>query len=257
MPALRTLHIPVLALWGQYDVQVPPAESATILTEELRASPSVTIGILPGAAHNGRSTDDGFDRLGTTPGPGAPRGAFTPGYFDAITSWVHKIATGTLPTSSVDALPRQTVNSVDLSHSLWTSARIQLIATAALILAFAAGLLKSFTDPSTRPTRTTRRFARLLACSGLLSIFGTVLYVVSILAFDARTAGPIVASRPLAWLILQISALLTVALLAGTATTAVRARSHLAVRNRITVGGVLLAGCLWLAWATTWGVFSA
>ncbi|WP_067678832.1 hypothetical protein [Nocardia miyunensis] len=37
-----------------------------------------------GGAHNGRSTSDGFDRLGTTPGPGAPLGAFAPGYFDTV-----------------------------------------------------------------------------------------------------------------------------------------------------------------------------
>ncbi|MET8877076.1 hypothetical protein [Nocardia sp. NPDC004604] len=31
LPALRALRIPVLALWGQRDVQVPPAESAAVL----------------------------------------------------------------------------------------------------------------------------------------------------------------------------------------------------------------------------------
>lgn len=81
--------------------------------------------------------------------------------------------------------------------------------------AFLGYLLKSVGDRRIRVSATIRRFARLLACAGLISVFAAVLYVVSILAFGARTTGPIVASRVLAGLILQLLALLTAALLAG------------------------------------------
>ncbi|WP_433756751.1 alpha/beta hydrolase family protein [Nocardia sp. CA-135398] len=257
LPALRALRIPVLALWGQHDVRVPPAESAAVLRNTLTASPAVTIGFLRGGAHNGRSTSDGFDRLGAPPYAGAPRGAFVSGYFDTMTGWVQQIAAGNPPISSADAPPPETMVSVDPGRGCWTSARTQLTVLAALILGFAGYLLWSFTGHRFRATRTMSRLARPLACSGLMSVFATVLYVVSILAFDARTVGPIVAARSLTWLGLQLLALLTTALLAGTAIATVRAHAGPLLRHRIALGILLLIGCLWLAWATTWGLLSA
>lgn len=256
LPALRALHIPVLALWGEHDVQAPPAESAAVLRNTLTASPSVTIRFLRGGAHNGRTTSDGFDRLGATAGPGAPHGAFAPGYFDTMTGWVHQITSGNAPVSSADGPPPQTMTSTDPGRGWWTSARTQLTVLAALILALAGYLLWSFTDRH-HATRATSRLARLLACSGLVSVLATLLYVVSILASNAQTLGPILASRALAWLGLQLLALLTTALLAGTAIATARAYTGLHVRHRIALGILPLLGCLWLAWATTWGLFSA
>ncbi|WP_051193291.1 alpha/beta hydrolase family protein [Nocardia jiangxiensis] len=254
LPALRALRIPVLALWGQHDVQVPPAESAAVLRNTLTASPSVTIRFLRGGAHNGRSTTDGFDRLGTPPYSGAPRGAFVPGYFDTMTDWVQHITAGSPPVSSADAPPHQTILSVDPGRGRWISARMQLTVLSALILGFAGYLLWSLTDRRSRATRTRSRLARTLACSGLVSVFATVLYVVSILAFDAQTVGPIVAARPLIWLGLQVLALLTTALLAATAIATARAHAGSLLRHRIALSILLLVGCLWLAWATTWGL---
>lgn len=254
LPALRALRIPVLALWGQHDVQVPPAESAAVLRNTLTASPSVTIRFLRGGAHNGRATTDGFDRLGAAPYSGAPRGAFAPGYFDTMTGWVQRTAAGSPPISSADASPRQTTVSVGPGRGRWTSAWMQLTVLSALILGFAVYLLWSPTDRRFHATPTSVRLARTLACSGLISVLATVLYVVSILAFDARTVGPIVAARALIWLGLQVLALLTAALLACTAIATARAHAGPLVRHRIAPGVPLLIGCLWLAWATTWGV---
>ena len=256
LPALRALRIPVLALWGEHDMQDPPAESAAVLRSTLTASPSVTIRFLRGGAHNARLTSDGFDRLGAAPGPGAPQGAFAPGYFDTMTGWVHQITSGNLPISSADDPPQQTTASVDAGHSWWTSAWAQLTVLAALILAFAGYLLWSFTDRRSRPTQPRIRFARLLACFGLVSVLATILYLASILANNAQTLGPIVASRTLTWLGLQLLALLTAALLAGTAISTARAYTGLLVRRRIALGILLTFACLWLAWAITWGLFS-
>lgn len=237
-------------------MQDPPAESAAVLRSTLTASPSVTIRFLRGGAHNARLTSDGFDRLGAAPGPGAPQGAFAPGYFDTMTGWVHQITSGNLPISSADDPPQQTTASVDAGHSWWTSAWAQLTVLAALILTFAGYLLWSFTDRRSRPTQPRIRFARLLACFGLVSVLATILYLASILANNAQTLGPIVASRTLTWLGLQLLALLTAALLAGTAISTARAYTGLLVRRRIALGILLTFACLWLAWAITWGLFS-
>jgi|GEM_PF-4590019 len=170
-----------------------------------------------------------------------------------MTDWVHEIASGKPPISSADAPPRQAVTSADPGHGWWTSARTQLTVLAVLLLVFAGYLLWSFTDRRLR----TSRLARLPACTGFVSVLATVLYAVSILALDAQTVGPIVASRPLAWLVLQLLALLTAALLVGTVIATVRARAGLLLRNRIALGILLLSGCLWVTWATSWGLFSA
>ncbi|MFB8005903.1 alpha/beta hydrolase family protein [Nocardia sp. NPDC056000] len=254
LPALAALHIPVLALWGQYDVQVPPAESAAVLRNTLTAAPSVTIGFLPDTAHNGRATTDGFDRLGTAPSPGAPRGAFAPGYLDTMTTWIHRVTGGTPPPSSAATPPIQAVTSSDPGHGWTTSARTQLALIAALVLVFTICLWRTFAHRDTHTGSTTRRRTRALVCTGLLSVLATVAYAISILAFNARTTGPIIASRPLAWLVLQLLAVLTAALFAGSALAAVRTK--LPIRQRFSQVAPLLAGCLWFTWSITWGLFT-
>lgn len=59
VPVLRTIKQPVLAIWGELDVQVPPGESAKIFQQSLTSSPSVSIAILPKGGHAGRVTTDG------------------------------------------------------------------------------------------------------------------------------------------------------------------------------------------------------
>ncbi|WP_433527147.1 alpha/beta hydrolase family protein [Nocardia pseudovaccinii] len=256
LPALRAVRIPVLALWGEHDVQTPSAESAAVLRDTLTAAPSVTIRFLTGSAHNGRSTTDGFDRLGPAPGPKAPRGAFAPGYFDTVTGWVHQVANGNPPASSADAPPRQAVISTDPGHGRWTSAWTQLTVLTVVLVGFVGYLLMSVSDRRMRHTRDPRRPARLLASAGLLSVFATVIYVVSILALNARTLGPIALSRPIVWLALQLLAFIPVGLLVVTGIASVRTWAALIGRSRIALGVLFATGCLWLAWAATWGLFA-
>lgn len=252
-PALHGVRVPVLALWGDHDVQVPPAESAAVLKNSLTGCPSITIRFLTGAAHNGRSTTDGFDRLGAAAGPGAPKGAFAPGYLDVMTTWVNQVADDAAPVSSAQPPPAQALSSVDPGHDWWTSAWIQSIVLATVLVAFLGYLLVPVLN---RRPRRARRSGRLLALCGLLSLVATVVYVESILAADARTVGPVVAGRPLVWLMLHALAILTAVLLAATATNAVRGRTGMVAAPRAGLGVLLVAGCAWLAWAITWGLFS-
>lgn len=251
LPALRRVHIPVLALWGDHDVQVPPAESAAVLRNTLTASPSVTIRFITGGAHGGRMTTDGFDRLGAAPDPGAPPGAFAPGYLDTMTTWVHQVAAGAPPASTADRPPVQNASSIDPGHGWWSSARTQSIVLVTLILVFLAYPLMSFGDHRSRIARWS---ARWLAVSALVTLVATVVYAESILATDAQTVGPVAVSRPVVWPALQSLALITVALLAVTVTTVVRGRT--AAVPRIRLGVLLVAACAWVAWAITWGLFS-
>ncbi|MFE3182928.1 alpha/beta hydrolase family protein [Streptomyces violascens] len=94
VPVLEQLHQPVLAMWGN-DKKVPPAESATILTNALHrgGNDDLTLRFFQQADHKLHVSADGFAR-GTQ---------LTPGYVDTMASWVagqgHRVN---------DALPQQT-----------------------------------------------------------------------------------------------------------------------------------------------------
>jgi pimeloyl-ACP methyl ester carboxylesterase len=50
-PALEGVEVPVLALFGERDLQVPPLQSADAVEEALSGNPDATIEVLPGLNH--------------------------------------------------------------------------------------------------------------------------------------------------------------------------------------------------------------
>ena len=50
-PTLRTLHIPILALIGEKDLQVPPDQNIPALRAALASDPKATVAELPGLNH--------------------------------------------------------------------------------------------------------------------------------------------------------------------------------------------------------------
>jgi dipeptidyl aminopeptidase/acylaminoacyl peptidase len=78
-PALASLPVPVLAVYGDRDVQVPPDQSVPVLTALLAGKPDVTVDVLPGLDHSLRPVDDGDDAYDTTIAPDA---------LDLVTGWM-------------------------------------------------------------------------------------------------------------------------------------------------------------------------
>ncbi len=69
--------------------------------------------------------------------------------------------------------------------------------------------------------------------------------------------GPVLFGRPLVWLALQLLALTAVGSAAVAAGTALRNRAALAAApglDRIRLGGLLLAGAVFVPWALSWGL---
>ncbi|MFF8902698.1 alpha/beta hydrolase family protein [Streptomyces lydicus] len=123
-PALKRLHrTPVLALWGEHDAQVPPRESARIFRHALDAAGNKhsVIRFVPGAAHNGHRTTDGFDRIGGPYFHGKPLGELAPGYAHTMTSWVRAVAAGHPPTSSTAPAPPQATSSIPVPGHSWST----------------------------------------------------------------------------------------------------------------------------------------
>ncbi|MGW4241693.1 alpha/beta hydrolase family protein [Nocardia sp. NPDC004722] len=254
LPALRSLRIPVLGLWGSHDVQEPPAESAAVFRAALAADPSVTLRFLD-AAHNGRATTNGFDRVGPSYESPIPPGDFAPAYLDAMSAWLRQIADGTPPASSVDQFPAQARTSHDPGDDApWSSPALQTIALGLIVAVFLGYAGISFANKGIRTAQRSRRAPRWLAVTGLFTTLATVGYLLSLYATGAHSLGPVILHRPLPWLALQLLALATAALLASTTVTTIRHRTALSTTHRFANSALTATGFVWLAWALSWAL---
>ncbi|GAA2695762.1 alpha/beta hydrolase family protein [Streptomyces lunalinharesii] len=241
LPALRRVHQPVLALWGE-DRKSPPAESAVAIEEALGegGNTDVTLRFFPYADHKLHTSSDGFQR----------GEQLVPGYVDTMAAWVaghgHRMN---------DALPHQ----VRRSHALaplpeYQAPAVQTAAFVLMVVSFAAYLLGELVRSlRRRPCAPGAGWApRWLAAAGL----ATLLCFLGYFAFVAMTLtpGPMLGNRPVLWLILQL-------LTAATALTAVatgvnwwRVRASVPGRTNARLGLLGLTSALFLPWALFWGL---
>jgi len=83
IPALRATTVPVLALFGERDLQVTPAQNMGPMTDALRDNPDATLQVVPGANH-----------LFQSAGTGSPSeyatldSRFAPGVLETISDWI-------------------------------------------------------------------------------------------------------------------------------------------------------------------------
>ncbi|MEV4432865.1 prolyl oligopeptidase family serine peptidase [Streptomyces sp. NPDC049585] len=258
LPALQRLqHTPVLALWGQYDNQVPPRESAQTFRRTLAAAGNqhTVIGFVPGAAHNGHRTSDGFDRIGGPLHHGKRLGDLPPGYAATMTSWVGEVAADRPPVSRAATAPLQPIASTPVAGG-----RYAWLAPALLLLGFAAhpagGLLRRLggrrrTHPASPRSAVLLRW---LAGLGVVEVAGALLCPLAVLAAGDATASPVLAGRPVTWLLLQGLAVGLLVLAAVTAATAWRERRTMGRAWRFRTLLTLATTAGFTLWAVWWGL---
>ncbi|RPE46912.1 hypothetical protein EDD90_10302 [Streptomyces sp. Ag109_O5-1] len=248
LPALEQLHrTPVLALWGEYDTQVPPRESARIFREALARAGNrhAVIGFVADGAHNGHRTSDGFDRIGGPVFHGKKLGELAPRYAQTMTSWVRSVAAGHPPASSAAPAPGQALATTPEPGHVWYA----WLAPALLLLGFAAypvsALLRR--GPVLRPVR-------WLAGFGLLAVVATVDCPLAVYVVGNDAAGPVVWGRPALWLAVQGLAVAVVVSACASAAALWRRRltSSWAVWLRLAPVGLAAIG--FVPWAVWWGV---
>ncbi|GAA4612599.1 alpha/beta hydrolase [Actinoallomurus liliacearum] len=261
VPVLQRLRQPVLALWGEHDTQVPPRESAQIFQRVLARAGNdhVTIRFVAGAGHNGHRTSDGFENLGGPLLGGHPLGALAPGYADTMTAWIHQVAAGHPPLSSAAAPPRQALTSRAPSNGAWYEANgLQWAAIAFFLLAFAGypvtGIVRRILGRTAAVPA--RRPARLLAATGLVTVAGTLLFTLAVFATSGRLGDPVLAGRPLSWLVLQLLAVIVAVATVVTAVSAWRNRRTPAAGGRVRIAMVVTAGAIFIPWAVYWGLLA-
>ncbi|MFB7667007.1 alpha/beta hydrolase family protein [Kitasatospora sp. NPDC056138] len=264
LPVWKRLHrTPVLALWGDHDTQVPPLESARIIERALADAGNghVVIRFLGEAAHNGHRTSDGFDRIGGPLYQGKRLGALAPGYMDTMTSWVHAVASGHPPPSSTAPAPAQAAASTPTSGTWYA-----WLAPVLLLLGFASypvsGALRRITGRPRPRTRWCVALWRWLAGLGLVATTVALLCPIVVFTAGDGAATPVVAGRPVGWLVAQVLSIAVVALTGVAAVTAVTAwrrrfehpsADARPVQSTAARATVMVTAVLFVPWALWWG----
>ncbi|MGA6161497.1 alpha/beta hydrolase family protein [Amycolatopsis magusensis] len=242
-PALEELRIPVLAIWGAQDRQSPPRDAAALFAATQADNPAFTMRTFPQAHHALVHTTDGFDRLE----------GFVPEFPELVGSWVKDI-TGGAPAAASGPLPAQDEPAAELTPLAWyESLWVQGFALLAMVVAFAAYPLTAlFRTVRGRP-RDGVAPAHWASLTGLLTVLGSMSFVMLIFTGGGEEVGPVLWGRPVFWLATQVLALGTLVLAGAAAVQWWRADEVRKGRKilALPLGGALLM----IPWGLYWGVF--
>lgn len=87
-PALRSIHVPVLALFGELDTMVPPEPNRALIADGLRqaGNPGLTVRVFAGANHQFWAARTGARAEYAQLEPG-----YVPGFLDTIGDWIASV----------------------------------------------------------------------------------------------------------------------------------------------------------------------
>jgi uncharacterized protein len=245
VPAWQQLQQPVLAEWGEFDRVALPRESSTAIEGALHRGGNArhTMRFLSGVRHNLNLTaDGGFDRIRSLP---ADYGAYERHWIDDLPR-AEPSRLGTPPTTET----RPPVLAPLSGAAGWF--HLGVIVTLAMAFAFypLAGLVGQIRR---RRASGLSGIQRLLVTAGLFTALGLPVYLLFLMITAANVIGPVVLSRPVPWLLLQVSTVT-----AGVCTVVIaarwwgsRRRSERADHPRLILPA---AGAVLLSWAGYWGL---
>ncbi|GAA4589267.1 alpha/beta hydrolase [Planotetraspora phitsanulokensis] len=251
-PTIAAVSQPVLAIWGTHDLLTPAVESPPIFARALErgGNENYTFRFFPDADHAAHRTPDG----GVTRLP-----ELAPGYADLVGSWVDAVTSGRPPaTGTAGPSPVQDSFTVPVSPpAWWESAPVQLAALILFVVAFTAyplvALVRRIRGGSRGPVT---RAARLVSAGGTAVVLGSLAYLVFLVMTGGKLAvtGPVLAGRPVIWLVLQVLAVVSVAAAVRTALAWWRARGSVPRGERVRLGLLLAGGLAFIPWALYWGL---
>ena len=252
---LRHVRQPLLGVWGSDDQSTPPGQNPPLFAQALQQGGNThyTFRFFPGASHDIHPSPDG----GVTSLP-----VLAPGYAEFVGSWVQAVTSGQLPQTDAPVPPQQDWLSVPVPPlSWWESAWVQLVAFLLLLTAFAGyllvALLRRLRGRSLRTAVGTP--AWLLAGTGVTVVLCFFVYILSLLISVGMgerevVPDPVLAGRPLLWLLLQMLALVTVGAEVATAVAWRRAGNSVSLGERRRLGLLLAGGALFVLWTLYWGL---
>ncbi|GII30629.1 alpha/beta hydrolase family protein [Planotetraspora mira] len=251
-PTIAAVRQPVLAIWGTHDLLTPPLESPPVFARALQkgGNGNYTFRFIPDADHAAHQTPDG----GVTRLP-----ALAPGYADMVGSWVADVTNGRPPTAGpAGREPVQDSFTVPvIPPAWWESAPVQLAMLILFVVAFAAypltALVRRLRGGSRAPVT---RAARLVSAGGFAAVLGSFSYVFYLVMSGGKlaTTGPVLAGRPVIWLVLQALAAVSAVATVRTALAWRRARGSVPRGERVRLGLLLAGGLAFIPWAVYWGL---
>jgi len=257
IPPLEQLTQPILGVFAELDRSTAPGESLRLYSHALQrgGNSNYTLRVIDGVHHYMLPTEDGFDvdladfdRLAD----------LSPQYVETVTTWVHGLSDRP-PDRSADAPPGQGHDSVPLAPlAAHESPEVQLAALGVLALAFGSypliGAVNRLRRRGAPPS--TRWPARTLAAIGMALPPLTISYLGFIMLTAATQPGPVLAGRPLPWLVLQLAALTAAAATVALIARWWRDRRLLTPSTHARFGALLAGAALLLPWAAYWGLFT-
>ncbi|MEU9464817.1 alpha/beta hydrolase [Streptomyces sp. NPDC048312] len=261
--ALRELRQPVLALWGGFDRFAPPREGAETFRTVLGygATSRYRVVVLPAAEHGlHRTTDAGYTRTAT----------LAPGYPDLVASWISG-RPGAVPGTTTEPPDQERRTAPVATPASYETPWVQLTVVLLLLAAFGGYLVLGLADRAAARVRRRRSgeeperrtpgpsAARWTALAGTVSVLGGLGWLAWLVLTAAQAIGPVVAGRPLPWLLVQVASATTVAAATVTAVSWWRAPAGghwpgSGTGRRFRFLMLLGGGALFVPWSVHWGL---
>jgi hypothetical protein len=222
---------------------VPSQESSRIFGQAFQRSGNdhYTIAFFAGDHKIHHTPDGGFTRLDE----------INTEYTDFVSSWVNSLAQGP-PVASAQEAPPQTHFSASLPPLAWYQSSYLQLAAIMLLLGTFLGcqlvVLMRRIRHRFKPTAVTRP-ARL----GFTSVFGLFLYIAFTVVTGAEIVGPVIAGRPVPWLLLQLPSLGVVAMSVLTVRAWLNNRPQTR-GERVRLSVLLASAVLFIPLAVHWGL---
>ncbi len=257
LPALAELQRPFLGVFAEHDLNTPPARSLELYEETLRASgnPNYSLRVVPGVDHEMVPSEDGtqgadHDRTAIDLSPG--------GYVDTVAEWVRGIAAGAVGIE-VDPVPEQALGATALSEAPWFGTAETLLAALGLFtLLFGAYPVAALVRRLRRRGPLEASWAsRTVSVVGLLLPPLVFLYVAWVLMSGGmEVLGPVIAGRPLPWLLLEVAAVALVVSGLALAVQAWRRRARLDRASRLRFAALFTGLVVLIPWGAYWGLLA-
>ncbi|HEY0637770.1 MAG TPA: alpha/beta hydrolase [Pseudonocardiaceae bacterium] len=245
VPVLEKVRQPVLAVWGAEERTGPPAESSELLAASLdkAGNRAYTVRFLEGGNHELKDDAD-------------PAKGYLPEYLDLITAWVGEVTSGNPPATSMDPAPAQEFRSwagVVRPPAILSGGWLQLGVFLLMAVAFPLFLFVNMSSLRAAPTAMSAP-AYTLAVTGWIAAVGMFVYIMGYLFGGPSSVGPIVAGRPVIWLLVQLLAVVAVIAALVLLVAWVRSRPDLALSETVRYVIVLGGAVIFVPWAYYWGL---
>ncbi|MEU5873836.1 alpha/beta hydrolase [Glycomyces sp. NPDC047369] len=250
VPALSGLDRPFLGVFAEFDLNTPPGRTMELYGDALEGHDNYALRLIPGVDHRMVATVDG------TKAPDYDRDEIDPRYVATVTEWIHGLAAGESAVV-VDPVPVEAVASGPVAAAPWFGTATALLAAlglfAVLFLAYPVAALAA--RASGRGPLAATWASRTVAAIGLLLPVLTACYSAWILMSGGQELlGPVIAGRPLPWLVLQAAA---VAMPAAAVVLGVqwwRRRKSLGTGSKLRFSALLVGVALLVPWGAYWGL---